>query len=198
VTSNTLAGGRLPDLFGDFGIGFSEGSATFPLLASGLTKAFAVVPHLESSLRQGALPLSIGRPGSLYHQTQSTGFAYQPAAPELFHWSRGEFSYNPVAAIHKDGGAPVGDESVIAERSRPAQPGEIPVRDHRAVGKVQVFLGDTELPAQSILFAGARPLSQPFEIDGLPLLNAGLNQLEIRIPDELPDGNHLVEVIIDG
>lgn len=216
VTSNSLVGGRLPDGLGDF---WAEGGPRrMPLLALSPTRAYAVAPHVEASLQTQVLVVEVARGSfTLPYRIQAV-LAYQPAAPELFYWSRGEFSYNPVAAIHKDGGAPVGDESVIPERSRPAQPGEtvlmhatgfgqtfppiepgeIPVRDHRAVGKVQVFLGDTELPAQSILFAGARPLSQPFEIDGLPLLNAGLNQLEIRIPDDLPDGNHLVEVIIDG
>ncbi len=221
VSESSLVSGRLPDRLGDFTLTRENPGAAprFPLLAVTPDRAYAVVPEFENT--GGYITATVNRDnqaGSQFYKSYRARMAYQSAAPELFYWTRGEFAYNPIAAIHKEGGTPLGDESLFPEKSTPARPGEtiliyatgfgqtfppiqpgaIPVRDHRTVGKVQVFLGDAELPAESILFAGVRPLSQPFEIDGLPLLNAGLNQLEIRIPDDIADGNHLVEVIIDG
>ena len=64
--------------------------------------------------------------------------------------------------------------------------GELPDKAGQAAGIVQVTLGVTVLAPSNVLYAGVTPS------------NAGLYQVNIRIPDTAADGDQPIVVSING
>ncbi len=114
---------------------------------------------------------------------------------------------NPVAAVNLSTSTYVGQAGLIPNVTfAPAKPGdiltiygtgfgatspsyaagELPGDAAQVTGTVQITLGSTVLPAVNALYAGVTPN------------NAGLYQLNIRVPDTTPDGDQPVLISING
>jgi uncharacterized protein (TIGR03437 family) len=60
------------------------------------------------------------------------------------------------------------------------KPGSVPAEAVPITGEIEVFLGNAELDPDNILFAGHSPSG------------AGHYVLDIRIPEDIADGNHKI------
>lgn len=123
--------------------------------------------------------------------------ASQTASPEFLYWAHSPDNQNPVIAVNAVTGALVGPASLVAVLT-PAHagdyltiygvsfgattpsysPGTPPTGAGNVPGPVAVQLGTTNLSVSDILYAGVSPQT------------AGLYQLNIQLPADLPDGNY--------
>ncbi len=130
----------------------------------------------------------------------------QPAAPEFFYFAHNADGHNPIAAINAVTGAYIGGPALASLGSFvPAHPGDIltlfatgfgatdpavdpgviPSKSATVTAPVSVTFGGVALAPSDILYAG---------VSG----NAGVNQLSIRVPDAVPDGDQQLVVTIAG
>jgi len=129
------------------------------------------------------------------------------AAPEFFYFAQQQGGRNPIAALNLSTGANVGQTGLLPNATfAPAKPGdiltlygtgfgatsppygagELPGDAAPVTGSVQVTLGSTVLNTADVLYAGVTPK------------NAGLYQLNIRIPEATPDGDQTLLISING
>ena len=132
--------------------------------------------------------------------------AMRAASPEFFYFLQSASGRNPIAALNSITGAYVGQPGLIAGLAfTPAQPrdyltlfatgfgatspgfaaGELPGAAGQATGPVSVTVGGVPVDPADILYAGVTS-------------NAGLYQLNIRLPEILADGDLPVIVTISG
>jgi len=130
----------------------------------------------------------------------------QAASPEFFYFLHNGNGHNPIAAVNAVTGAYVGSPGLLAgvtfvaakpgdiltlfatgfgATDPPFGPGELPGVAAQVTGALTVTFGGMTLSASDILYAG---VSQ----------NAGLYQLNIRVPDGLPDGDQSLVITIGG
>jgi uncharacterized protein (TIGR03437 family) len=133
--------------------------------------------------------------------------AYAAAAPEFVYYATTAEGVNPIKAVNLSTGAKVGVPGLLPEGEfAPAKPGEFVMLEaigfgatdppytvgsfaaERApvAGSVEVRIGRTALSAADIQYAGLSPR------------NPGVYLLELRIPDEVADGDQPVVVSVNG
>jgi uncharacterized protein (TIGR03437 family) len=189
VTSDTLEGGRLPLSLG--GVNLRIGGQRAPLYFVSPTQINAQLPD-NLTPRLAPWKLTISREGLGNAVLAEADVYVRESAPGLF----------PVVA-HADfsvvgRGDPAG--------SRPAAPGEIVILFGTGFGPTQppvdtgelppfaasallphrVFLGGQELPQEQVLYFGQAPLF------------AGLQQVNIVLPEGLAAGDYEVQVEVNG
>jgi len=69
-------------------------------------------------------------------------------------------------------------------------PGVLPNKAASAVGDVKVQIGSVILASSDVLYAGVSP--------GVSPGYAGLYQINLRVPDSVPDGDQTVVVTVGG
>ncbi|MFN7921495.1 MAG: hypothetical protein U0Q16_15440 [Bryobacteraceae bacterium] len=120
------------------------------------------------------------------------------ASPEFFYWVRNADGKNPVMAVDAETSTPIGTPGIMADReTTPAVPGRTISIDATGFGlktdaialgegaggpnaallAAKVRLGDVDLPAANVVYAGAAP--------GAP----GMDRLTILLPEDTPDGD---------
>lgn len=130
---------------------------------------------------------------------------YAAAGPDLYYAQVNADGRNPLQAAFVNGGGPVGAEDVAPGESRPAKPGEevylygtgfgltvpaleageLATRAMPVSQRIEVRLGETMLEAGTV-----RAVTVPGK--------AGVFRIQIRIPDDAPDGNLPVCVTVGG
>ena len=122
----------------------------------------------------------------------------QAATPEFFYFAQNPDGNNPIAAVNAVSGEFVGPGFTAAKPgdfltlfatgfgvTDPLfEAGMLPDRIGSTVGKALVTVGEIQLSDKDVLYAGVTPGS------------AGLYQLNVRIPDTVPDGDLSVVVQI--
>ncbi len=127
------------------------------------------------------------------------------AAPELLYWVKNASGRNPVVAVNAITGAYVGAPELIPGLTfTPARPGDIltvygvsfgptapglvpgapPATIGATVSAASVAMGEVKLNPEDVLYAGVSP--------GI----AGLYQLNIRVPANLPDGDQALTLTL--
>ena len=123
------------------------------------------------------------------------------ATPEFFYFVLSGTGHNPVAAVDAVSGALIGATGLIKGLTfRPAKPGDILTLFGTGFGATTPAFSPGELPSQ----IGPTVLAPQVSIAGIALAptdilyagiapgNAGLYQLNIRIPSTIPDGDQPV------
>ena len=138
----------------------------------------------------------------------STGVAVtiQAAAPEFFYFLHNGSGHNPIAALNALTGAYVGASGLLSGLTFvPAKPGDILTLFGTGFGATDPAFGAGELPG------GAGQVTAPFSVTfgGMTLAasdilyvgvtqNAGLYQVNLRVPDGVPDGDQALVITVGG
>ena len=130
----------------------------------------------------------------------------QPASPEFFYFLQSADGHNPIAALNAVTGGYIGSPGLLAGLSfTPAKsgdiltlfatglgatdpafaPGELPGGAAQVTGTVGITIGKVPLDAADILYVGVTQ-------------NAGLYQVNLRVPAGVPDGDDSVVIQIGG
>ena len=164
------------------------------------------VPQLSaSSTAQVQVVTGCGASNELRSGAETV--AVQSAAPEFFYFVQNSSGKNPIAAVNASTGVLVGQAGLISGATfAPAKPGDVvtlyatgfgatspafvpgqlPDQAAQVTGAVQVSLGSSVLASTNVFYAGVTPG------------NAGLYQLNIRIPDTTADGDQPLVISIGG
>ena len=131
--------------------------------------------------------------------------ASQTASPEFLYWAHSPDNQNPVIAVNAVTGALAGPPALLSVLA-PAKPGDYltiygvsfgpttpsfapgtpPAGQSSIAGPVSVQLGTSTLNADNVLYVGVSPQT------------AGLYQLNIHLPSDLPDGNYPLVLSFGG
>lgn len=130
----------------------------------------------------------------------------QATAPEFFYYVHTPSGQNPIAAINAVTHQAVGAPGLVAGSTfTPAQrgelltlfatgfgatapsygPGELPTGAAQVTAQVSITFGGVTLAASDILYVGVTS-------------NAGLYQVNLRVPDQVPDGDQSLVITIGG
>ena len=130
----------------------------------------------------------------------------QPVAPEFFYFLHNGSGHNPIAAINAITGVYVGASGLIPGGTfAPAKPGDLLMLFATGFGATNPLFGVGELPnvaaqvtgAVVIQFGGATLAAADILYVGLSQ-NAGLYQVNLRVPDSVVDGDQALVISIDG
>jgi uncharacterized protein (TIGR03437 family) len=204
VGAADLVNGQVPTKLG--GVCVMVGGTAAPLFAVAPGQINFQVPAVATS---GPVQVQVvtgcGAPNEARSNAES--LTLQSAAPEFFYFTQNSSGKNPIAAVNASTGTLVGQTGLIPGATFvPAKPGDIltlyatglgatapsfaagqlPDQAAQVTGAVQVSLGASTLPSTSILYTGVTPN------------NAGLYQLNIRVPDTTADGDQPVSISIGG
>jgi len=193
--ADDLVGGRVPTKLA--GVCVEVGGQRAPVLAVYPHQINIQVPTLSAPAEPGVqVILKCGETGEQRSNPEKA--ALQAASPEFLYFMLNADGKNPIAAVSAVTGVRVGPPGLIAGVTfMPAQPGDIltlyatgfgltdPVYQAGelasgiapVVEAVKVTVGGAELAADDILYAGVTP--------GL----AGVYQLNLRLPGDLPEGD---------
>jgi trimeric autotransporter adhesin len=130
----------------------------------------------------------------------------QAAAPEFFYFAHNTNGQDPIAAVNAVTGAYVGAPGLIAGATFvPAQPGDILTLYATGFGATNPAFGPGELPGT------AAPVTAPYSItfggvtlDPSDILyvgatqDAGLYQVNLKVPSSVPDGNQPLVITVGG
>ncbi len=130
----------------------------------------------------------------------------QPAAPEFFYFVHNQNGLNPIAAINAVTGAYVGAAGLLAGTTfTPAKPGDILTLFGTGFGATNPYFAPGELPE------GVAPVTAPVTIafGGITLSSsdilyvglsqeAGVYQVNVRVPDTVPDGDQSFTLSVGG
>jgi len=202
VGPSDLVNGNLPTNLA--GTCVQIGSQPAPMLLTSPNQLNVQVPSLTST---GPVPVQVivncGQTGEV--KSAAVDVTLQPAAPEFFFFVQNLNGQNPVAAINAITGAYIGLPQLIPGVAfTPAKPGDIltlfltglgltspPVNAGQLatgianmVAPVKVQLGAAVLQDADVLYAGVTPG------------DAGLYQVNIRVPAGTPDGDLPIQVTV--
>ena len=174
------------------------GGVRAPVLALTPTQVNFQVPQ---TLASGTIAVQVatGCGGANEQRSDPENVPAQTASPEFFYFAQNASGQNPIAAFDVSSGTVVGTAA-------PAKPGdvltlyanglgltnpqvasgELPSTSASVTGDLQVFVGDVQLSKADVLYAGVAPS------------NAGLYQLNIRLPGSTADGDQPVHVTVNG
>jgi uncharacterized protein (TIGR03437 family) len=202
LETSDLVGGKMPANLAQTCVEVGGVRAPLFLVAGGqINFQVPVVPQGE------AVETRVLRGCGTAEEIRSSAFPIRVvnSAPEFFSFRVSVDGRNPIAAISSGTGELLGDEGlipgVVFRRARPGEivilfgtglggtspavaAGEVPTVAAAVSGRVVVNIGGQVLSAESILYVGVTPGS------------AGLYQLNIRLPENLSDGDHTVQVFV--
>jgi uncharacterized protein (TIGR03437 family) len=205
VGVDDLVNGKVPTKLA--GICVLVGETPAPVFAVTPTQINFQAPQVPSSSGATSVQVVTGCGAANEFRSNAENISVQPAAPEFFYFVQNQGGKNPIAAVNLSTGTYVGQAGLIPNVTfAPAKPGdiltlygtgfgatspsyasgELPGDAAQVTGTVQVTLGSTVLPSANVLYAGVTPT------------NAGLYQLNIRIPDTTPDGDQPLLISING
>ena len=193
VAAGDLVGGRVPTKFA--GVCVEVAGQRSPVLAVYPNQLNIQVPTLSASGEASVqVILNCGETGEVRSNLEKV--TLQAATPEFLYFVLNADGKNPIAAVNAVTGEYIGATFVPAKPgdvltlyatgfglTNPAyQAGELAGGIAPVVGPVKVSVGGVELGAGDLLYAGVSP--------GL----AGVYQVNLRLPGDLPDGDLSVVV----
>jgi len=204
VAEADFVDGRLPTKLA--GVCVFVGDKAAPILAVQPKQVTFQAPRLEAA---GTVEVRVAVNCGTEDEVRSGAepVPYQSAAPEFVYFVQSPDGKNPIKAVNGATGANIGKPGLLAEGTFvPAKPGdlltlhaislgltepqfaagEIPADRAPLIGAVEVRIGETTLAASDILYIGAAPK------------NPGLYLLEIRLPEDVADGDQAVRISVDG
>jgi uncharacterized protein (TIGR03437 family) len=202
VGQQDLVNGKLPtNLIGACAI---FGTELAPILGVYPGQLNVQVPQLPPGPTTVQVITNCGTPQS---QTSNTGMVtVEAAAPEFFYYVHTANGRNPIAAIDAVTHDAVGAPGLVAGSNfTPAQRGELLTLFGTGFGATDPSYGPGELPggaAQvtapvSITFGGVKLAAADILYVGVTS-NAGLYQVNLRVPSQVPDGNQSLTITIGG
>lgn len=191
-----LIGGRISTEMD--GVCVMVGSTAAPILAITPGQINFVVPQSLSGTTTSVQVVS-GCGSANEQRSDSVSVTVQSAAPEFFYSLQTSAGLNPIAAVDLTTGLSVGPSSPaqpgdvltlyatgLGVTSPPLATGQLPTAATAIAGDIQVTVGGAQLGTTDVLYAGVTPS------------NAGLYQINIRLPDSVSDGDQPVRVIVNG
>jgi uncharacterized protein (TIGR03437 family) len=130
----------------------------------------------------------------------------QPTASEFFYFVHNANGRNPIATINAITGGYIGAPGLVSGTVfTPAKPGDILSLFATALGATDPSFGPGELPGvaaqvtapYSVSIGGVTLASSDILYVGVTQ-NAGLYQVNVRVPDAVPDGDQLVMLTVGG
>ncbi|HBY59512.1 MAG TPA: hypothetical protein DEH78_06790 [Solibacterales bacterium] len=205
VTEADYENGRVPARFA--GVCVQVGEVRAPILVVTATQITFQSPRVPPGTT--AVPVRVITACGTADEQRSAPETVEvrSAAPEFFYFLQRSDGTNPVAAANAVTGRYVGLPGMISGvEFAPAQPGDVLTvyltgvgqtnpdfepgeagdRAARATGAVRVWIGQTELAAEDVLYTGITPFSP------------GLYQLNLRVPAGTGDGDHRLLISVDG
>lgn len=195
VSAEDIVGGRVPTKLA--GVCVEVAGQRAPVLAVYPKQLNIQVPTLSATGEAAVqVILNCGETGEVRSNLERV--ALQAATPEFLYFVLNADGKNPIAAVNAVTGERVGPPALIVGvtfvparpgdvltlyatgfgMTEPAfQAGELPDRVAAVVGPVKVTVGGVELGPGDLLYAGLSP--------GL----AGVYQVNLRLPGDLPDGD---------
>lgn len=162
------------------------------------------VPQLPAGAATVQVITNCGTPQA---QTSNAGMVTIGAtAPEFFYYVHAASGQNPIAAIDAVTHAAVGASGLVAGGTfTPAQRGELLTLFATGFGATDPSYGPGELPSGaaqvtapvSISFGGVKLAAADILYVGVTS-NAGLYQVNLRVPSQVPDGNQPLAITIGG
>ncbi len=190
-----LVDGRVPTKLA--GVCVKVGTLLAPVLLVSPNQLNIQAPSLTGSGDVAVqVMLNCGETGEV--KSNADTVTLQAATPEFLYFIRNTDGKNPIAAIDALTGALIGAPGLLAGANfTPAKPGniltlfatgfgltnpafqagELPDRIAPTVGKVKLVIGTVEVADADLLYAGVTPTY------------AGLYQVNLRIPANVPDGD---------
>ncbi|HZT29866.1 MAG TPA: Ig-like domain-containing protein [Bryobacteraceae bacterium] len=204
VGPGDLVNGKVPTTLG--GVCVVVGGVLGPVFLLAANQINFQVPPVVNS---GTVPVQVAANCGLPAEVRSNieQVPMQSAAPEFFYLKQSTDGRNPIAAANAVTGALIGAAGLIpGAATTPARPGDVlalyftgggttdpPVqageladKSATVTGAVTVTFGGMPLAAGDVLYTGVTPA------------NAGLYQLNIRVPDAVPDGDQPLVLSIGG
>jgi uncharacterized protein (TIGR03437 family) len=200
VEAADLLDGKVPTVFA--GVCVQVGQTRAPVFAVYSTQVNFQVPEVAAA-ESVPVRVIVGCGTSAEAATNPETVSIQANSPEFFFFRSNPNGKNPVAAIDAVSGAYLGG-SELSDGFQPGRPGEIvtifgtsfgvtspagapgefPIALSPVTGNVRITVNGKEIPAANILYAGITPLSP------------GLYQVNIVLPDDLPDGDLPISLTI--
>ena len=197
VTGADLVEGRLPTKFA--GVCVDIGPQRAPIFAIFPGQINLQVPDipLGSAVRVQVVT-NCEQPNGAFANTAD--IAVRAAAPEFFYFSQTADGRNPIAAVEGSTGALIGPSFTPAKpgdvlilfatglgATTPAvAPGQIPAVAARVNAEVKLTLAGREVPPANLDYVGVTPG------------NAGLYQVNLRLPADTPDGSLAMVLTVGG
>jgi uncharacterized protein (TIGR03437 family) len=198
-----LIEGRVPDILAGACVMVGERAA--PVLSVERGLIIAQTPS-DTPLGETTVQAVTGCRGTAEVKSNSLTVSVAAVSPEFLFFKTNPDGRNPARAINPETGAPVGSEDLIPGQSAPARPGAtvgliltglgvtdpalqsgiIPDAQAPLIERPVVLLGDAELPADRLVYAGVRPGA------------AGEYMVTITVPEDAPEGDVPVTVRIGG
>ena len=202
VGPGDLVDGKVPTILD--GVCVLFGAQRAPIFAIFPSQLNVQVPQLGVGATTVQVITNCDRPQQ--EKSNAEPVQIQAAAPEFFYFANNANGRNPIAAVNAVTGAFVGSPAIgTGALFVPAHvgdfltlfatgfgatdpsfvPGELPGKAAQVTGPVTVTFGGVTLAASDILYAGVTS-------------NAGLYQLNIRVPEGVPDGDQSLVITING
>jgi len=202
VGSGDLVNGKLPTTFA--GACVLVGTAQAPIDAVYPGQINFQVPAVASGNTTVQVITGCGTANS--QTSNAEPVTIQAAAPEFFYFITTPNGHNPIAAVNILNGAYIGPPGLISGlnlvAAKPGDllelfgtnfgattpsfaPGEAPTSAAQVTGTVSITMGGVTLAASDILYVGVSTF-------------AGLYQVNIRVPDAVPDGDQPLVLTISG
>jgi uncharacterized protein (TIGR03437 family) len=202
VGGDDLVGGKLPTNLA--GVCVLFGTQRAPIFAVFPGQLNVQVPQVASGTTSVQVTTKCDTPQA--ESSSGEPVTIQPTAPEFFYFVHNANGLNPIATINAITGGYIGASGLVAGTLfTPAKPGDILSLFATALGATDPSFGPGELPGV------AAQVTAPFSVSigGVPLAssdilyvgvtqNAGLYQVNLRIPDAVPDGDQPVILTVGG
>jgi len=182
------------------------GGAPAPILAVTPTQINFQVPQVATS---GTVQVQVSTSCGTGSEKRSDAVTMpaQSATPEFFYFTNSGAGHNPIAAVDGVTGTYIGTPGLVTGATFvPAKPGEVlslyatglgatnppfdagalPDRASSITGNLTITIASVTVPQSNILYAGVAP--------GY----AGLYQINVRLPDTVPNGDQPVQLIVNG
>ncbi len=203
IGSGDLVNGQVPTLFA--GVCVQVGNQRAPIFAVYPNQINFQVPAAAGPNATVQVTTNCDAGGA---QTSNLApVAMQAAAPEFFYFVLNSDGHNPIAAIDAATGSYVGAPGLISGGGfTPAQPGDILTLFATGFGATTPAFQPGELPGGAasvngtvtVTFGGIAVDAADILYTGVVPGDAGLYQLNVRVPDAVPNGDEAVIVTIGG
>lgn len=203
VGAGDLVNGKVPTLFA--GVCVVVGGQRAPIFAVYPTQINFQVPALPPL--NATVQVTTNCDGANSQTSNAEPVTVQAAAPEFFYFLTNADGRNPIAAINAVSYAYIGTPGLIPGGAfTAAKPGDILTLFGTGFGATKPSFGPGELPGAAATVTAAVTVSigaVTLDATAVPYVgvvggNAGLYQVNVIVPDAVPDGDQPVVITVGG